>query len=68
MSTAHIEGHRDGERRPQLHALPGGKISAGGQDSPPAPPVYADVTAPGERRPVIPLHCAGGWRRVSMPH
>jgi hypothetical protein len=63
MSTDHIEDHPDGERRPQLLALPSGEISAGGHDSPPAPPVYADVTAPGERKPVIPAH----WRTWAAP-
>jgi hypothetical protein len=47
-----------GRRAPPAAARPGGEIFAEGQDSPPAPPVYADVTAPGERKPVIPAH----WR------
>ena len=29
MSTDHIEDHPDGERRPQLRALPGGNLQRG---------------------------------------
>ena len=52
MSTGHIEDHPDAEDRPQLRGLSSGEISTEGQDSTPA--VYADVTAPGERKPILP--------------
>jgi hypothetical protein len=52
MSTDHIEGHPDEANLPALRAVPSPDIFTEGQDSPPA--VYADVTAPGERKPILP--------------
>ncbi|MGN6172354.1 MAG: hypothetical protein ACTHPS_05320 [Streptosporangiaceae bacterium] len=54
MSTGPVNDHPDDEQRPALRALPRGEISTEGQDSRPAPAVYADVTAPGERKPILP--------------
>ena len=40
--------------QPELTAIEAEKNQTALENSPPARPIYADVTAPGERRPVLP--------------
>ena len=52
MSTDHIEGEHNGEVVP-LRAVPGEVAEPAAK-----PPTYVDVTAPGERRPILPAWLA----------
>src|SRR6185312_5031933 len=48
------------DERPALHA-----VAAAPEEIPAGPPVYADVTAPGERRPILP-YWAASWEAFTV--
>ena len=55
MSTEPAGGHQDaGDRLPQLRAVQAGPGAELEPAEPSGPPVYQDVTAPGERKQILP--------------